>query len=248
MTLYLIGIGLTDEKDITVNGLEAVRKCNLIYLENYTSKLINAKLEDLEEFYGKKIIIAERETVENKADLILKQAKTSNVALLIIGDVFSATTHINFILEARKSNVAVKIIHNTSILSAISEVGLELYKFGHVTSIPFNNKDIITPIEIFNKNYENALHTLFLLDLDPKRDKYMTINEAAAYLLNKIDGDVPAVGCSAIGSPESEVVFCKLNDLQKEKFEKIPQCIIIPARKLHFVEEEALDRWVRVVK
>ena len=35
MTLYFIGIGLADEKDITVKGLEAVKSCDKIFLESY---------------------------------------------------------------------------------------------------------------------------------------------------------------------------------------------------------------------
>ena len=37
--LYLIGLGLGDEKDISVKGLEAVRGCKRIYLDAYTSIL-----------------------------------------------------------------------------------------------------------------------------------------------------------------------------------------------------------------
>ena len=39
MTLYFIGIGLNDEKDISVKGLELVKKADSVYLENYTSKI-----------------------------------------------------------------------------------------------------------------------------------------------------------------------------------------------------------------
>lgn len=38
--LYLIGLGLADEKDITVKGLEVVRKAQRVYLEAYTSILL----------------------------------------------------------------------------------------------------------------------------------------------------------------------------------------------------------------
>jgi len=38
--LYLIGLGLSDETDITVKGLETVRKCSRVYLEAYTSILL----------------------------------------------------------------------------------------------------------------------------------------------------------------------------------------------------------------
>jgi hypothetical protein len=53
--LYLIGLGLGDEKDITVKGLEAVRKCTKVFLEAYTSilgvnkeKLVHSASNDLE--------------------------------------------------------------------------------------------------------------------------------------------------------------------------------------------------------
>jgi hypothetical protein len=38
--LYLVGLGLSDETDITVKGLEAVKKASRVYLEAYTSILL----------------------------------------------------------------------------------------------------------------------------------------------------------------------------------------------------------------
>lgn len=38
--LYLIGLGLGDETDITVKGLAIVRKATRVYLEAYTSILL----------------------------------------------------------------------------------------------------------------------------------------------------------------------------------------------------------------
>lgn len=38
--LYLVGLGLSDETDITVKGLEVVKKSSRIYLEAYTSILL----------------------------------------------------------------------------------------------------------------------------------------------------------------------------------------------------------------
>lgn len=37
--LYLIGLGLSDEKDVTVRGLETIKGSERIYLEAYTSIL-----------------------------------------------------------------------------------------------------------------------------------------------------------------------------------------------------------------
>lgn len=38
--LYIIGLGLSDEKDISVKGLEIVRKADRVYLETYTAVLL----------------------------------------------------------------------------------------------------------------------------------------------------------------------------------------------------------------
>ena len=41
--LYLVGLGLSDEKDITVRGLEIVKKAERVYLEAYTAVLLVEK-------------------------------------------------------------------------------------------------------------------------------------------------------------------------------------------------------------
>jgi diphthine synthase len=265
----MIGIGLNDERDISVKGLETVKKCDCIYLENYTSKLQCSK-DELEKFYGKKITIADRNLVEKKAEeTILRDAKTNDVAFLVIGDVFGATTHIDLMLRAKKVGISVKVIHNASVLNAIGIVGLELYKYGKTTSIPFENKNVKTPIEVLKNNQKIGLHTLFLLDLDPQNNRFMTVDEALTYLLkNGLEKTTLCIGCAAVGSDEPEIRVGTAEELvtakcqehlvlehaqnsilnhQSERggiltFKKYPQCLIIPG-KLHFVEEEALEHW-----
>ena len=154
--LYLIGIGLNDEKDISIKGLEAVKKCDFVYLECYTSKF-NCSVKNLEKFYNKSIILSDRDLVEKESEqTILNNAIDKNVAFLVIGDVFGATTHIDLMLRAKKKNIEVKIINNASILNAIGILGLELYKFGKTTSIPFNNKDIETPFRVVETIFLNS--------------------------------------------------------------------------------------------
>jgi diphthamide biosynthesis methyltransferase len=41
--LYIIGLGLADEKDISVKGLEIVRRAERVYLEAYTAVLLVEK-------------------------------------------------------------------------------------------------------------------------------------------------------------------------------------------------------------
>jgi len=38
--LYLVGLGLSDETDITVKGLDVVKRASRVYLEAYTSILL----------------------------------------------------------------------------------------------------------------------------------------------------------------------------------------------------------------
>ena len=43
--LYFIGLGLASEKDISVGGLEVVKKAERVYLESYTAVLLVGKDE-----------------------------------------------------------------------------------------------------------------------------------------------------------------------------------------------------------
>nr|AAF29107.1 HSPC143 [Homo sapiens] len=100
--LYLIGLGLGDAKDITVKGLEVVRRCSRVYLEAYTSVLTVGK-EALEEFYGRKLVVADREEVEQEADNILKDADISDVAFLVVGDPFGHLETRSFFDKVKKN-------------------------------------------------------------------------------------------------------------------------------------------------
>ncbi len=244
MTLYIIGIGLADEKDISIKGLEAVKKARAVYLENYTS-LLQVPVSKLEAYYGKKIVLADREIVEKRAEeTILKDAKQHDTAFLIVGDVFSATTHVDLYQRALDKGIKVSVIHNASILTAVGITGLELYKFGKTTSIPFHHEDVFSPIEVIKKNMKGDMHTLVLLDLDLKESKFLTINQACAYLIEKgLPAKTIAVGCAALGSEKQQIHAGTLGKLKEELFTSFPQCLIVPAKKLHFMEEEMLKRY-----
>lgn len=49
-----------------------------------------------EKLYGKSLILADREMVEEKADEILMEASSSNVAFLVVGDPFGYAIDIPF--------------------------------------------------------------------------------------------------------------------------------------------------------
>jgi len=239
MTLHMIGIGLNDEKDVSIKGLDAIKKCSRVYLENYTS-VLTVPVSNLEEFYGKKIILADRDMVEKNPEEILSGEDT---AFLVVGDVFSATTHVDLMLRAKEKNIEVKVIHGASVVSAVGVTGLEVYKFGKVTSIPFENENVKTPVEVLQGNQKIGLHTLFLLDLRPDEGKFLTIKDAAEYLIrNGVKEDIFAVGCAQLGAENPVIKIGELKELKKAEFGKAPYCLIVPG-KLHFMEEEALKQF-----
>ena len=243
MTLYIIGIGLSDEKDISVKGLEIVKQSEIIYLENYTS-LLQCSTQDLAKFYDKEIILADRITTEQGDYKIIEEAKTQDVAFLVIGDPFSATTHTELMKQAKENNVKVKVINNASILTAIGVTGLQLYKFGKVTSIPFDNPNLETPYNILKEN--KNMHTLFLLDIQPPR--FMTVPQAIKILEsieerkqeNLISEDTLVIGCARLGTENPIIKSGKLKDIKQFDFGKPPHCLIIPG-KMHFSEEEMVE-------
>ncbi|WVQ81174.1 diphthine synthase [Cryptococcus sp. DSM 104549] len=163
---YVIGLGLSDEKDITVKGLEAVRKCERVYLESYTSILMVEK-EKLEAFYERPVITATRELVELEADEILKDADKVDVAFLVVGDPLGATTHTDLLLRATALSIPTSVIHNASIITALGSTGLQMYSFGQTLSLPFYT-ETWRPDSWFPRLEENlriGVHTLVLLDI-----------------------------------------------------------------------------------
>ena len=271
MVLYLIGLGLCNEKDITVKGLESIKQSDYIYMEYYTS-ILGIDSSKLEEYYGKKIILADREMIEIGFDKeILEKAKTSKVSLLVVGDPFSATTHIDLYLRCIHEGVKVEVVNNASILNSIGITGLSLYRFGETVSIPFFTEKW-RPYSFYDKicrNYKNDLHTLILLDIKVKeiseenlakgkkiyeKPRFMTVNQALDELLeaseksetiieNKglINEDNLCYGVARIGSENQIVKAGKIKDIIKFDFGKPLHSVVLCAKTLSSIEKEVVE-------
>ena len=271
MVLYLIGLGLCNEKDITVRGLEYIKQSDYIYMEYYTS-ILGIDSTKLEEYYGKKIILADREMIEIGFDKeILEKAKTSKVSLLVVGDPFSATTHIDLYLRCIHEGVKVEVVNNASILNSIGITGLSLYRFGETVSIPFFTEKW-RPYSFYDKicrNYNNDLHTLILLDIKVKeiseenlakgkkiyeKPRFMTVNQALEELLeasqksetimeNKglINEDNLCYGVARIGSESQIVKAGKIKDIIKYDFGKPLHSVVLCAKTLSSIEKEVVE-------
>lgn len=266
MTLYLVGLGL-DKRDITLKGLEALHRCEKIYLDTYTG-LLTFSIRDLEILIDKKIISAYRDMVEkNPETTILADAKDKDVAFCVAGDPLSATTHYDLILRADSMGIRTEVINGISIMTTIGLVGLQLYKYGKTTSIVFPEKEWMpqTPYNTIKQNRKDGLHTLLLLDIKVKeqskqniRDgkeifekaRFMTVNKGIKYLLDVEDKTkelvftktTRCIGCARLGTNDYMIRYGTAKELSKIDFGAPLHCLIVPG-DLHFIEEEILKRW-----
>ncbi len=240
MTLSLISIGLTDEKDISLRALEEARDCDRLYAELYTMKLATT-LAALTQITEKPISHLRRGDLEEHADKIIEEARTKRIGVLVGGDCLSATTHISLVIDATIKGVKVNIIHGSSIFSAIAETGLSLYKFGRTATIPFEEKGPVdTTLQCISENQGQGLHSLILLDLDNESDKYMTVNQGLRRLFETgFSESTLVVGVARLGSKGSIIHAGSAGEVASYNFGNPPHSLIIPG-SLHFLEEDAL--------
>jgi diphthine synthase len=237
--LYLIGLGL-NEKSISLEGIEAIKKCKKIYLENYTVEFPYL-IKDLNKILRKKIIELERKDVES--DKLIKEAKKENIALLVYGSPLFATTHISLIMDCKKAKVNSKIIFSASVFDAVAETGLQLYKFGKISSMPKweNHFHPDSFLEFAEQNNSIGAHSLILIDPGLKCEDALNELEISCkkrgFDLDKI------LICSNLGEKRTGIFYGNLNDLRK-KCKKVSRlfCFIIPGN-LHFFEKEVIDKF-----
>ncbi|KAK0715046.1 tetrapyrrole methylase [Lasiosphaeris hirsuta] len=262
--LYLVGLGLSDETDITIKGLEVVKKASRVYLEAYTSILLVDQTV-LETYYGRSITVADREMVESNSDEILRDAANVDVAFLVVGDPFGATTHTDLVLRARALGVPVRSVPNASIMSGIGAAGLQLYNFGQTVSMVFFT-DSWRPASFYDRIKENrsiGLHTLVLLDIKVKEQsmenlargrriyeppRYMSVGTCAQQMLEieeqKGEGvygpDSLAIGAARVGGKTEKFVAGTLRELCDADEELGPplHSLVLLGRRTHELEHD----------
>lgn len=249
-SLTFVGLGLHDEKGVTVRGLEEITRADVVFAESYTSTLSEGALTRLERSAGKTIKLLDRATVEDGA-MILETCRSKRVALLVAGDPMSATTHVDLRLRAAKQGTVTRVVHGVSALTAVPGLlGLQHYKFGRTTSLPFPQEGYspTSPYDVVTENLSRGLHTLVLLDIDADSDRYMTANEGMHLLMDMerrvgkglTDGKTLVCVVARAGSDDCVVRAGPLGKLVDEDFGPPLHALVVPG-KLHFVEEEALE-------
>lgn len=255
--LTFVGIGLYDEKDITLKGIDAISRADRVFAEFYTSKMMGTTIDRMESQYRTKITVLSREEIEIDPSW-LHHAKDENVVLLTGGDPLISTTHIDLRLRASDLGIATMVINGASIVSAAPGlVGLQNYRFGKSATIPFpyqtRSKTVVseTPYDVIAWNLANDLHTMLFLDIDRDRG-FMTIPEAVELLMHvdcerkrehgTLCNSALGIGIARVGSPDMMVKCDRLCDLASLDFGAPMHLLIVPA-SLHPLEAEALVRF-----
>ncbi len=249
--LVLVGLGLHNEKGISLQGIEEARGADTVFAEFYTSLMADLCLEGLEELLGRKVSVVSRKVLEeDEGRLILQRARKGKAVLLVPGDPLIATTHVDLRIRAEREGVKARVVHGASILSAVIGLsGLQNYKYGRSITVPFADERVVseTPYMVIMENRERGLHTLCFLDIKVEEDRYMTIREGLEMLLatekskklGVFSMDTLVVGVARAGSANPVVKAGYVKEVMDQDFGGPPHSLVFPGR-LHFMEAEAL--------
>ena len=104
--LVFVGLGLHDEKGISLTGLEEVKTADKVFIELYTRFTPNFSIKRFEELSGKRVQkISRRELEEENGKIVIEAAKRSKTVLLVPGDPLIATTHVALRVYAERLGV-----------------------------------------------------------------------------------------------------------------------------------------------
>jgi diphthine synthase len=264
--LTFVGLGLYDERSITVRGRAAVAAADRAFAEFYTSVLAGATVADLEAAHGVDIAVRDRAGVEQDPGPILDAAAEGEAVFLTGGDPMVSTTHVDLRLRAHDRGIDTRVIHGTSAgTAAASLTGLQNYRFGKATTLPFPRRGGGVPdsvLDTIRDNRDRDLHTLVYLDIDREgghglgfdregghdpddsgdRDagagRFMTGSEAAGLLA---DAGLSGIGVvvARAGSDDPTVRADRVEALAGEAFGPPLHLLVLPG-ELHALEREAL--------
>lgn len=254
--LYLVGIGL-GIGDISARGMDTIGKSSRLFLDQYTNFIPDEELKSMNSAFGKEPELLERSDLEENAAKTIEKAKSENIVILVPGDPLIATTHHTILDTAKKLGIKYEIIHCVSIFSAaIGESGLDIYRFGPTTTIPFwtDKYKPVSFIDVIAQNFNNNQHTLILLDYDYKNRKRMTLVEAIQFLhkadestgRNLIKKETKILILGNVGKVNQSIHYVAIDEMNKEVLKEFLDktlSLIFPA-KLNFAEVEALSKFV----
>ena len=258
--LKLIGIGPGDLGLMTVDAIEAAAGSDHRFLEGYTATLPPEQEDLLESRIGPWTRLM-RPDIEMPEEL-LRLARSSVVALLVVGDPMQATTHVDLLLRAKDAGLNTEMIPGISATTlAVTLSGLQSYPFGRQVTLPFpyGNYLPVSPLKYILDNKSRNLHTLVLLDLEPTglgvaSPVHMSPAEAGGVLLEMVEkygedeseigvvegvSDWPVIVLSDLGTRESRVCSTNIRGISNVKGGRI-HCLILPS-SMDDLEQSGFD-------
>ena len=252
----MVGIGL-ESKDISIRALEFLKSCDIIMLESYTSIASQESIDFIATATGKELVKTRRADFEDKLKSTVAMAKERKLAILVIGDPLVATTHHIILDEAEEQGIKTVVFHAPSIFSAgIGESGLDIYKFGPTTTIPYWSEKYkpTSFMDVIAKNVQNGQHTMVLLDINQSLCKPMDITEACetAAAAAKQSGHLDIMAMRVlvladVGRHGQEIVSSRFSEIKSlsASLKGKTISIVVPS-KLNFAEEESIKRFKSV--
>ena len=242
--VVFIGLGLDNERGISLEGLEEAQRAEKVFAEFYTNLMPNFNVERLQRRIGRAVrILTRKELEDDNGKEIVTSAEHGNVVFLVPGDPMIATTHVSLRLALAKKGIPSRIVHGASIVSAVcGATGLQSYKFGKSITFPQRGEDVPSSVmETIRENRDRGLHTLLLLDLQAGAREQLTIRDVLSRM-TRSDPSIEhwlGIGIARIGATNELVKAGKVSSLKKVEFGTTPHSIVFPG-KLHFMEEEAI--------
>jgi diphthine synthase len=253
--IVFVGLGLWDERDLSLRAREMVREADEVVAEFYTSRLMGTDPERLAASLGRSFTVLSREEVESGQEGLLDRADGRTLVFMTGGDALTATTHQELRRGALERGYRVDVVHAASIKTAVPGLlGLSDYRFSRTTTLVTPSPSFFpeSPLDVILANRSVGLHTLVLLDIDAERGHFMTASEGAAVLAETLRRreardeavdpdllglDTPVCVVARAGSSRPHLAGGPLREVAQGDFGPPLHCLVVPGR---LSDEEAL--------
>ncbi len=251
--LYMVSLGL-EPGFVSVYALRALKICDVVYFEEYTSFPSRGSIADIESMVGKRFRrLYRRDLEDDDGRLIFSDLERGlSVCFVCWGDCLMATTHVSIARRAVERGYGYTYIPGVSIVSAALGVcGLMVYRLGKIATITRPWEGVLSehPYNVLKDNMARDLHTLFLLEIDVDSGYYMSASEAVDILFRiersrgegVVRGDLEAIVLAGIGAG-GKICFTTLDSIEDldDIADLYPHSLIIPS-SLYFTEREFLE-------
>jgi diphthine synthase len=258
--LWFVGTGIDGYRGLTIAALEVLRRCEIVYIERFTSALSEADIQGLNSLLEMHIEPVQRWFVEDGRDII-EAARTKDVALVTYGDPLIATTHSELRSRAARNLVKTAVLHSASgIASTIGETGLHVYKFGRMVTMMSEFHSAVTVYDAIFQNLLAGSHTLILTEysynddddsgsggggkapifLNPSSVFNMLLDAERTHKHQIFSDGTFAVVASRVGMKDQKITSGNIRSLKELEFGMGPHSVIITG-SLHFTEIQALN-------